>query len=108
MRRLLATNRIIGRTAPVIVLPALSLPAVTGQPNFVAYLTTAGSSHPYLEGLAAAVEELVVEAEEDIDSGLGRVVCQSAFLAGHSCVEVAVGIQPDSSLGEEQSKSAGV
>ena len=74
----------------------------------MAYLTTAGSSHPYLAGLAVGVEGLAVEVEGDIGSGLGQAVYQSAFLAGHSCVEVAVGIQRDSSLGEEQSKSAGV
>jgi hypothetical protein len=108
MCRLLATHWIICRTAPLTVLLALSLPAAIGLPNFVAYLTTAGSSHPYLAGLAVGVEGLVVEAEGDIGSGLGQVVYQSAFLAGHSCVEVAVGIQRDNSLGEEQSRSAGV
>jgi hypothetical protein len=73
MRGLLATHRIIYRTAPLIALPALSLLVATGQLNSVAYLTPAGSSHPYLvkPGFAAGVEDLAVEAEGDIIPGLG-------------------------------------
>jgi hypothetical protein len=74
----------------------------------VAYLTTAGSSHLYLAGLAVEAEGLVAEAEGDIGSGPGQVVYQSAFLTGHSCVEVAVEIQRGSCLEEEQNNFAGV
>ena len=74
----------------------------------MAYLTIVESSHLYLVGLVVVAEGLVVEAEGDMGFGPGQVVYQSAFLAGHSYVEVAVGIQRDSSLGEEQNNSAEV